>query len=259
MNRQKLDSLQKIHDSTHVWENILDKIEHIAVNKLAIIRSINRSTQEALPVLLKAYQVAFEHKLIKDELNFENEKQNLAPENTDMEPIIGSVFQLFDAIYSFRKKLVDKNKSYKTLSASGVIENVLKCYNFKYGDQNLVSFNNKDDFNISFPELFLTSIIQETLDFIFDSPNKSDERKIEIYFSKKKEMNSIHIKMSLHEAINYVDRFFNNSLTIKDQIIRPGMNFCRLALLNAGGDITYHTEVNYLEIVILTPNPEDNI
>ena len=47
----------------------MNKIEHDAFNKLATIRMTNKSLQEIIPILFKAYQIALEHKLIENEIH----------------------------------------------------------------------------------------------------------------------------------------------------------------------------------------------
>ena len=71
-------------------------------------------------------------------------------------------------------------------------------------------------------------------------------------------MNAIHFKITCSNIKDKFELFFNNSITIKDQIISPGIHFARLALLSIGGDVTYQFGTNdYVEITILVTDSSE--
>ena len=250
MSAEKSDDLKKIHDATRSFEKIFDKIEHVSINKLSTMRSINQTIEDILPVLLKAYQLALEKKIIEGEIDFIEEKLNLI---SDLGATIESMFQLFDTIYSFRQELFKKQPADKPVYAGAVVEKILNSYSFKDNNRSLVVFDSKNDFSISCSVLFLNSALLDILDFVFESFHEEAPQKMEIYFSQQNNMNSIHFKINISVSDNEFDRFFNNSLTVIGNKIRPGINFSRLALLNIGGDIIHQLETNHLEITILIP------
>lgn len=250
MSAEKSDGLKKIHDTTRSFEKIFDKIEHVSINKLSTMRSINQTIEDILPVLLKAYQLALEKKIIEGEIDFIEEKLSLI---SDLGATVESMFQLFDTIYSFRQELFKKQPADKPVYAGAVVEKILNSYSFKDNNRSLVVFDSKNDFSISCSVLFLNSALLDILDFVFESFHEEAPQKMEIYFSQQNNMNSIHFKINISVSDNEFERFFSNSLTIIDNKIRPGINFSRLALLNIGGDIVHHLETNHLEITILIP------
>jgi len=250
MSAEKSDDLKKIHDATRSFEKIFDKIEHVSINKLSTMRSINQTIEDILPVLLKAYQLALEKKIIEGEIDFIEEKLSLI---SDLGATVESMFQLFDTIYSFRQELFKKQPADKPVYAGAVVEKILNSYSFKDNNRSLVVFDSKNDFSISCSELFLNSALLDILDFVFESFHEEAPQKMEIYFSQQNNMNSIHFKINISVSENEFERFFSNSLTIIDNKIRPGINFSRLALLNIGGDIVCQLEANHLEITVSIP------
>ena len=250
MSTEDLEGLKKIHDATQSFEKIFDKIEHVSINKLSIIRSINEAIENILPGLLKAYQIALEQKLIAGEIDFIEEKISLI---SDLGATVASMFQLFDTVYSFRQELFKKQPADKPLYAGAVVEQSLNSYNFKDNNRSLIVFDSKNDFSISCSELFLNSALLDILDFVFESFHETAPQKMQIYFSQQNNMNSIHFKINIPISENEFERFFSNSLTIIGGKVRPGINFSRLALLNVGGDIVHQLEKNHLDITVLIP------
>ena len=59
-------SIDVIQEYSKCWSKLMNKIEPDAFNKLATIRMTNKSLQEIIPILFKAYQIALEHKLIEN-------------------------------------------------------------------------------------------------------------------------------------------------------------------------------------------------
>lgn len=250
MSTDKSESLKKLHDVTQSFEKVFDNIEHISFNKLSTMRSINQSIEDTLPVLLKAYQIALEQKLIEGEIDFIEDKVSLI---SDLGTTVESMFQLFDTIYSFRQELFKKQPTDKPVYASAIVEGLLKSYSFKDDNRSLVAFDSNNDFSISCSELFLNSALLDVLDFVFESFHETAPQKMEISFSKQNNTHLIHFRINISVSKSEFDRFFNNSLTPMGNKIRPGINFSRLALLNIGGDIVHQLETNHLEITILIP------
>lgn len=99
-------SIDVIQEYSKCWSKLMNKIEHDAFNKLATIRMTNKSLQEIIPILFKAYQIALEHKLIENEIHpndITDYKDNNA---SDMESVLVPLFDFYDAVHAFIKEIV---------------------------------------------------------------------------------------------------------------------------------------------------------
>ena len=176
-----------LHESTLSWKKVIDKIDHIFINKLALLRSKNDNLNKVIPDLLKGYHLALEHKLLES-----NPNQALLDElgkDTDLKSQIEPMFQTLDAVHIFCAELLNTQTTNKTLSAKKCVNNILHSYKFNHGEDSIIHFKSNFDFNFSFSAFFINAAILEFIRFTFKIFKESTQKKIEIYFSNQDHTN----------------------------------------------------------------------
>ena len=238
-------------DSAKSWRKIIDKIFHLFGSKLLGLTSIDILLKKTLPSLLKGYKLAVEHKLINDEIH---PKLLESISQANIEACVHPMLETIDNVLSMCKALSNPDKVVTDLSAKQLIENNISTFEFKDNTRNLIDFNTTHDFNIHLPDMFLNALIWQLLSFAQNN-FKNPVEKVGILFSKQNDtQNAIHFKITSSEIkLNY-DYFLNNTLTQIQEKFSPGIEFCRLALLYAGGNILYDVkEGESIEFIILLP------
>lgn len=238
-------------DSAKSWRKIIDKVFHVFGSKLLGLTSIDILLKKTLPSLLKGYKLAVEHKLINDEIH---PKLLESISQANIEACVHPMLETIDNVLSMCKALSNPDKVVTDFSAKQLIENNVSAFEFKDGARNLIEFNMTHDFNIHLPDMFLNALFSQLLYFSHNNFKKSVE-KISIYFSKQNNtQNTIHFKITSSETKSNYNHFLNNTLTQIQEKFVPGIEFCRLALLYAGGNIIYDIkEGESIEFIILLP------
>ena len=247
----KHDNFKLLLESYFAWRKVIDKMDHIFINKLAILRSKHADLNETIPCLLKGYHLAIEHKLMSPEIDQSllDDIHNIANLQDETE----SLFKVLDAVHSFCDKLLDPYMV-KPLSAKHCIDKALDMYEFKNNERQLINFKGGSDFNLSIPGFFLNAALIQLLNFALNIFKESPQKKIEIYLSNQNISHAIHFIIACPEIQAQYNHFFENSLSVFPDKIMPGINFCRLAFLSAGGNMTYQAaEGKELEFVISLP------
>ena len=255
MNEQKHSNQSYLLDSAKSWQNIIDKVFHLYGTKLLGITSTNILLKKTLPNLLKGYELAVQHNLMKDEIHPQL-LESLSKSN--IEASINPMLETMDCVLSMCKALSNPDKDAQDLYAKQLIENNLNAFEFKGNTRSLIEFNSNQDFNVHMQELFLNATLWQLLSFAQDSI-KNPEKKISIYFSKQNDTeNAIHFKMVSSDIQKNYTQFLNNTLTKTHEKFVPGIEFCRLALLHSGGNIIYEVkEAESIEFIIVLPKASE--
>jgi hypothetical protein len=251
MTEQKLFNQSYLLDSAKSWQRIIDKVFHLFGTKLLGITSTDILLKKTLPNLLKGYELAVQHNLMKDEIHPQL-LESLSKSN--IEASINPMLETMDSVLSMCKTLSNPDKNAQDLSAKQLIENNLSAFEFKDDTRSLIEFDSNHDFNIHMQELFLNTTLWQLFSFAQDSI-KNPEKKINIHFSKQNDTeNAIHLKIISSDVQKNYTQFLNNTLTKTHEKFVPGIEFCRLALLHNGGNIIYEVkEAESIEFVIILP------
>lgn len=244
MNEKHSTSTDVIQDYSKCWSKLMSKIEHDVFNKLATIRMTNKSLQEILPILFKAYQIALENKLIENEIHPNDIRDYRDNNASNMESVLVPLFGFYDTLHAFIKEIVNTHK-YPTLSAKDSLTSAINTYPFKNNCRNNVTFNAEHDFSFSFSDLFTKALFKTCFDIAFDTlnngcagkSNNPENTKIEINFSNDAQVNSIGILITNTSIAENDKNCMDSSLVVESDTISPSLNLCRLALINIGGNL----------------------
>lgn len=250
MAEQKSSTQSYLLDVAKSWQKLIDKVFHLFGTKLLGITSTDILLKKTLPNLIKGYELAVQHNLIKDDIHPQL-LESLSKAN--IEECVNPMLEAMDNVLSMCKSLSNPEKNATDLTAKQLIENNLNTFEFKDNTRSLIEFDSNHDFNIHSQELFLNATLWQLLSFAqnnFKSPEK-----IRINFSKQNDTkNAIHFKIISQDAQKNYTQFINNTLTLVQEKFIPGIEFCRLALLHNGGNIIYDVkEGESIEFIVLLP------
>lgn len=233
------------------WLQLIDKVSHIFINKLAVLRKKHTFLHKVIPSLLKGYHLAIAHKLMEPEIP-EPLLENIHT-IINLEEEIVPVFNMLDAVGSFCSQL-SANNTNQSFSIRNCVTETLSTYEFKKNDLNCVQLNEIADFDFSIPEFFIKMTLITLLNFSFGNFKDLSEKTVHIWLENYNNNGALHFKIISKDAQKNYDHWFQNSLDISVDRVSPGINLCRLALLQHSGDITYQvTPGQSLEIIITMP------
>lgn len=230
------------------WLQLIDKISHIFINKLAVLRKKHAFLHKVIPSLLKGYHLAIEHKLMEPEIP----KPLLENIHTiiNLEEEIVPVFNVLDVVGSFCSQL-SINNTHQAFSIRNCVTETLSSCEFKKNDRNYFQLNEDTDFDCSIPEFFIKMTLITLLNFAFSNFRDLSEKAVHIWFENHNNSGTLHFKIISKDTQKNYDHWFQNSLDISFDKLIPGINLCRLALLQHNGNITYQvTPGQSLEIIM---------
>ncbi len=248
INSSDSNFLQK---SFACWQQLIDKISHIFVNKLAVLRKKHIFLHKIIPSLLKGYYLAIEHKLMEPEIPgplLENIHTII-----NLEEEIVPVFNVLDSVGSFCSQL-SINNTHQSFSIINCVTETLSTYEFKNNDRNCVQLNEDTDFDCPMPVFFIKTTLTTLLNFAFDNFKDFLEKSVHIWLENHNNIGALHFKIISKKAQKNYDHWLQNSLDVCADKVSPGINLCRLALLQHNSDISYRaTSDQSLEIIITMP------
>lgn len=245
INTSDSSFLQK---SSACWLQLIDKVSHIFINKLAILRKKHTFLHKVIPSLIKGYHLAIEHKLMEDEIPKPLLENIHAIINLEEE--IVPVFNILDSIGSFCNQLSINNTN-QSFSIKNCVTDTLRTYEFEKDDRNYIQLNEDIDFDCYMPEFVIKTTIVTLLNFAFCNLRDLSDKNVHIWLENYNNSGALHFKIISKDAQKNYGYWLQNSLDISVDNVNPGINLCRLALIQYNGDITYQvTSGQSLEIII---------
>ena len=253
---KKNTASSSLDDIFVTWNGVISAIDHQFITKISMLRTKAKKLNAMMPPLLNTYKRAIDNPLIEQPIN--QEVLQYTDEDYNFESEIEPMLQTLDTVHKLCKELLQANHAAKMLSAQACITNLLNSHHFKEGEREIIHFDSAHDFNFSCSELLLNTALFNLFNFTFDCFKESGEKQMKIYFSGHANTHELHLKVICPEVEDNYDDFFENSFYMYNGSLKPGINFCRLALLKVGGNITYQTiEGQEIDFVISVPTHVD--
>ncbi len=250
VSTEQLDQLAK------AWSRMVDCISHDVTSPLTSIRAACQALDGTLPDLIKVYRAAVAHNVPDlPEIN----DRILALLELHLVPSINrgtrDITNFLALLHPLDTKIPSDSKDIKTLSAQAVIDQLLTNYAFKNDqDHALVHNECKHDFKFRCAEIFIEHLLDNLLQNALEHIRDANKGTISIW-TETANSNEIHFKdTSTGIAEEKLPKIFDRFFSKRKNTIIPGLGFCRLAILQAGGNVFCHSKKGeYTEFVIKFP------
>lgn len=238
------------------WSRMVDCIVHDLTTPFAILRMIGMGLEEKIPSLIEGYQLAVKNGLIESKFKEDDlkyiEKQAVPEISSD----IKQLSDFLSLLYPYKKKLFFNSPDIKLLSIQACIQEVLKKFPFPYEEQKkLLHIKNDYDFTFAGAPFFIEQLLSNLLLNALYYINSEGKGEITIWAEEKENYNALHFKDTA-KGMNeeQLSRVFSRFFTKRDDNIVPGLGFCRLALLQQGGDVLCHSvNEEYTDFIVMFP------
>lgn len=235
------------------WVLMLDKIVHDLTTPLAIINMMGSTITNLLPDLTKAYRLAVEQHLV--EPTIENRFLVVAEKKDSLNVCTQAteLLKFLHLLHPLTKKLFLDNEAIQQVSVKKWLGDVLQNFSFENPSfLDLIDTDFSYDFDINRGFFFIDHLLSRLLEFTLEQKQETDKLNIKIFSQHTENYNIIRFKklnstISQEKILKKMEAFFLQ----KDEIILPDIGFCRLALLQLGGDVTCDfAENNGMDILI---------
>ncbi len=227
-----------------MWSDFLSKIDHDFVTPLVTMRMIADTLSEYLPDLIKAYQLAVDKQLVEPLLD----KRRMQYFTKTPESVIHCVEKLSDLLQWLRPiygDLLSDSTKAESINSADFIEQFTSQPVFSSQQQELMAINQQTAFSFRLHRFFydaLLSCLSETAVECW----KGENGKLEIRTDS--DANNNHIELKIHFAGEAGERLPDKRMrhfffkTAEGEIVQ--LPFCKLALMQLGGDIDYQFKPN---------------
>lgn len=219
------------------WRDMMGCISHNLTSPLVLIRGVGEYLQ-VLPKLVQGYKIAVEKGLIESDIQKGNLRilEELAP---DVLPVTTEVIKFINLLPAYSAQLISTSEKIKVLGALSSIDNLLDNYQFAdQKERSLIEVARQHDFKFKCASIFIESLLFNFLSNALAHIKWANKGKIKIWIETNNNSNLIHFKDTADGMDEYVlpdvfKRFFSK----RDAETIPGLGFCRLAILQMGGDV----------------------
>lgn len=235
---------------------IAASVAHEMRTPMATIKLHSQVLTTYLPILLKAYQHAAEHKLIDDRLDPKTLKA-ISDLSDNIQTEISRSNQAIDMLLAMTSNSQFTQKDFKVFSVSACIQEALDKYPFEGDFRELIGFEVKKNFYIFGSDTFFTFVIFNLI-------------KNAIYAIREKGGGAISITVSYGKVSvkdtgqgiqdSVLPHIFEDFYTTKPRSSNAGvgLSFCKRVVESFGGKITCTSQVGVGTHFMLTFYPNHN-
>lgn len=249
ITQSKLDELAKF------WTRMLGCIIHDLTSPLAVVRMAGNNVREVLPDLISGYQQAVDHQLVSSPMK---KKYLTALESHILTATNTNVTEMFDFLklsYQLCGKLFSDAPETSLLSARATVESALAQYPF--ADDRLRACIQLDldyDFQFDCVPVFVECLFAQLLYHAIRAIPELKNGDVRISTAVNDGVNVICFKYNSTMEESTFARIFDQFYVKKvDGIedVEPGLGFCKLALLQRGGDLVCNLLGDQTEFLVV--------
>ncbi|HEX4044054.1 MAG TPA: HAMP domain-containing sensor histidine kinase [Gammaproteobacteria bacterium] len=238
---QPIASIDKHHldQVGRAWSRMVDCITHDLKTPLVSLRMTGKHLEDMFGNLVKGYELAVENNLMEasiSERHLTAAQEMLVPE---IQSEVTEILDFINLLHPYNQQLFATSEATKQLNIQDCLENIVKNHFLTNEKERALlhiecSHNFKFQFAPIFIEFLFDNLIINALNFI----EKEGKGEINIWTEEGDNYNLVHFQDTAHGLeetglAEVFERFFS---TQNDKIV-PGLGFCRLALLQRGGNI----------------------
>lgn len=218
---------------------MINRIVHDSRTNLSCIRAFQGMLTEGLPKLIEGYKAAVKHQLVPDSID-EGDLHIIQDIPDGNNKALNGASDFLDTLLTFGKALKEPHLDAKSFSVKEALTQIMARYPFKTEAQKKsVTISIKQDFNCKLSSFFFEHLINHLLDNAFHNMDETGTTRISIETEVNSNeqlirFNNTSKRINEEKLPTIFDRFFSR----RDEKTIPGLGFCRLAVLEAGGDMT---------------------
>lgn len=233
IEQKQLDQL------TEAWSRMINCISHDLTTPLAILRMSGQNCEKTLASLRAGYQLAIKNNLpveSKIDERYLEAVENLVP---IIKQNVTDLTSFLSVLYPYNRQLLSTAEESQPLSIKICVEEALKKYTFVNDQERaLVHITDLKDFKFSLAPIFIDYLLSNLLSNAFKAIQRANKGEISIWTEDEPEYNTLHFKdTGLGMEADALERVFSHFFSKKNDKIVPGLGFCRLAVLQRGGNI----------------------
>ena len=227
---------------SRAWMRMVNCIVHDMTTPLACMRLMCKTLEKIYPEVMKGYKLALSHDLMQPtSMTTDRYLQSVEKIAADMNNQAEEIQAFLNLLHPYNQKLLE-TKEDKVLQVSHCLRQALEQYPFVDKAQSgLVHVDYQKDFNFRATDFFAEHLFFNLLEAAFNRISLADKGEIYISTEKQPEYNVLHVKNTAgntdKDAVEQAFRYF---FFKRGEEVIPGMGFCRLKLLQMGGDILCH-------------------
>jgi len=235
------------------WSSMINRLVHDLSNSVVNVTAAGDFLTEILPHLIKGYRLALEHNLMEPEIPEKILRHAKAHPNFCLDEISKEMLDLLSILRPYNNNLLLKEKM-QIFSAKNVITEFLENYAFKNSkDEELIKTDLAYDFQLIINKFFIDQFLYRILDIIYETKINFDEiekqpvselHRISFRLLEDDNYNIILIKDSQPMSENKITTLLNSFFVLREGKILPDIGYCRLALLQLGGDLIFNSSDN---------------
>lgn len=124
------------------------------------------------------------------------------------------------------------------LSAEQCLADLIANYPFEDSQRNLIILKPNENFEFNYPVLFIEASLRHLLTVVLKHITMLGRGEVQIWVSNEHDYHVFNVKDTSHGLEDSeLACLFDHFLFEHHDKTRPGLGFCRLALLHMGGDI----------------------
>lgn len=255
MRDTKLSEIVQLDWIAQAWSMSIEQLSHALCTKMATLQLKQQGLQKVIPCLLKGYCLAVEQHLIEDEINPKTLRRLEDMQNLDEQLI--PMFAFLEHLNDYSDMIVRYNITQKPrLSAQQCLIDLMTHYIFEQNSQkNLIKVDSSQDFEFNYPFLFIEISLYHLLTAALQRIKETGKGDIQIWLSDESEHHIFNVKDTSQALTNdQLTNLFSHFLFEPHDKTRPGLGFCRLAILHMGGDITCNIVNDETHFKIVVPH-----
>ena len=244
---------KKLEQLAITWSSMINGISHDLRTPLCTLGLIGKNLIDSFATLIEGYQLAVEHHLLESKIP--EKHLTLLQESTlpDLIKTINVISKFLDLLRHLNQKILPDSPDIQLLTISTCMENVIKKYPFIHNkDKALLKIKMTPDFKFICASVFIEQLISNLLDNALHHIDQAGNGQINIWTEEEES----HYVLHFQDTLGVMDQdvlgdIFSRFFSKRDNNVVPGLGFCRLALLQRGGDIICHvTENQYTDFMI---------
>lgn len=237
------------------WVKMVSCIVHDVTSPLVTIRIAAGGIEEILPDLIEGYLLAARHDLITPKFS-EKDLEMFGKEATSgIKKEVTRILDFLKLLFPYNQIVLSGSKDKASLDALAYVDEVLKKYPFTdEKERYLIQVNNGYTFAFNDLPPFIECLFLHLLDRALTAIRNTGKGELSIWAETEANYHLIHFKdTSKSIEGNELAHVFSSFFAKREGATVPGLGFCRLALLQNGGDVVCHSVESYTDLIVKFP------